>query len=95
MVLAGIRRSVTDRLVRDAIQDSSGPAALIELINGKVSSWSCENHNCADHQWMVMVEPSSGATDVCCHNAARLPGESLWFQAGGNTEQRPGNCVIE
>jgi len=94
-VLAGIRRSVTDASVREAIKDTSGPAALIELIDGKVASWACENHNCGDHQWMVMVEPASGATDVCYHDAAKVPGQSRWFLASGKIEQRPGNCTIE
>jgi len=94
-VFAGIRRSVTEASVLEAIKDTSGPAALIELIDGKVSSWACENHNCGDHQWMVMVEPSSGATDVCYHDAAKLPGQSRWYLASGKVEQRPGNCTVE
>ena len=94
-VVAGIRRSVTDSSVLEAVKDISGPSALIEMIDGKIASWSCENHNCGDHQWMVMVDPSSGATDVCYHDAAQLANKSRWFLANGRVEQRPGNCTIE
>ena len=94
-VLAGIHRSVTDQAVREAIQDDTGPAALIEMIDGKISSWACEAHNCGDHQWMTMIDATSGATDVCYHNAAQLADKSRWFTASGHTEVRPGNCTIE
>jgi hypothetical protein len=94
-VLAGIRRAVTEPNVLEAIKDTSGPAALIELIDGKVASWACELHNCGVHQWMVMADPSSGATNVCYHDAAKLAGQSRWFLASGKLEVRPGNCTIE
>lgn len=95
VVLAGINKTVTDPAARKAILEVSGPASPITLYQGKVASWACEVHNCGDHQWTVMVDPKSGATNVCYHNAAKLPGKSRWFMADGTVEQRDGNCSVE
>lgn len=94
-VKAGVAATLTDAAVRKAIAETEGPAAPIEMIDGKVSAWACQAHNCGDHQWMVMVDPASGATDVCYHNAEKLAGQSRWFMAGGKQETRPGNCTVE
>lgn len=95
VVLAGIRKTVTDAAARKAILELEGPASPITLYQGKVASWACEAHNCGDHQWTVMVDPQSGATDVCYHNAAKLPEKSRWFMADGSIQERQGNCPVE
>lgn len=95
VVKAAIDKTVTDAAARKAIHTLDGPASTIELYQGKVASWSCEAHNCGDHQWNVMVDPKSGAADVCYHNEARTPGQSRWFLAGGKVETRAGNCSTE
>lgn len=94
-VLAGIRKTVSDAAARKAILELEGPASEIALYQGKVASWACQAHNCGDHQWAVMVDPNSGATDVCYHNAEKLPGKSRWFMANGSVEEREGNCSVE
>lgn len=94
-VKAGVAATLTDAAVRKTIAETEGPAAPIEMIDGKVSAWACQAHNCGDHQWMVMVDPASGATDVCYHNAEKLAGQSSWFLAGGKQETRPGNCTVK
>ncbi|WP_324742238.1 hypothetical protein U8326_02975 [Tsuneonella sp. CC-YZS046] len=94
-VKAAIDKTVTDAAVRKAIHTVDGPASTIELYQGKVASWSCEAHNCGDHQWNVMVDPKSGAADVCYHNEAKTPGQSRWFLASGKVETRAGNCSTE
>lgn len=95
VVLAGIRKSVTDPAARKAILELPGPAAAIAMMDGKVSAWACQAHNCGDHQWLVMVDPASGATDVCYHNAKLTPGEARWFLATGRQELRTGDCNLE
>jgi hypothetical protein len=94
-VKAGVRATVTDAAARKAILELEGPASEITLYQGKVAGWACEAHNCGDHQWTVLVDPKTGATDVCYHDAAKLPEKSRWFMAGGKVEQRPGNCIID
>ena len=95
VVKAGIAKTVTDAAVRKAIATTSGPSAPIELIQGKVSAWGCEQHNCGPHQWMVMVDPASGATDVCYYDEAKSADSARWFLATGKEESRKGNCQVE
>lgn len=94
MVTAGIRKTVIDAAVRRAMQSPGGPSAPIATYQGKVGSWGCQQHNCGDHQWAVLVDPKTGATDVCYHNAEQTGEASRWFLAGGGQETRPGNCSV-
>lgn len=94
-VQAGIAKTVKDAAARKAILETPGPAAPIELIDGKVSAWACEQHNCGPHQWMVMVDPGSGATDVCYYDEEADGANARWFLASGREEKRPGNCQVE
>jgi hypothetical protein len=94
LVVAGIRQTVTDAGVRRAMQSPGGPTAPVATYQGKVGGWGCEQHNCGDHQWAVLVDPRSGATDVCYHNAAQTGTQSRWFLAAGREETRPGNCSV-
>jgi len=94
-VLAGIDKTVKDAAARRAILELPGPSAPIELIGGKVSSWACEQHNCGPHQWMVMVDPATGATDVCYYDEDVDGANARWFLASGREEKRPGNCQVE
>jgi hypothetical protein len=94
MVTAGIRKTVTDAAVRLAMQSPAGPSAPIATYQGKVGSWGCQQHNCGDHQWAVLVDPRSGATDVCYHNAEQTGKGSRWYLADGPQETRPGNCSV-
>src|SRR5690606_38473437 len=83
LVKAGIRKTVTDAAVRTAMAAPDGPSAPIATYQGKVGSWGCQAHNCGDHQWAVLVDPASGATDVCYHDAAKTGESSRWFLADG------------
>ena len=94
-VKAGIAATVTDARVRTAITSTPGPAAPIESIGGKVAAWSCQQHKCGEHQWMVMIDPATGATDVCYMNDPAMAGQSRWFLAGGKEEKRDGDCSSE
>ena len=37
-------------------------------------------------QWAVLVDPGSGATGVCYHDAAKTGEKSRWFLADGSEE---------
>lgn len=95
MVKAGIRKSVTDAAARNAVLGWAGPTAPIALIDGKVSGWGCEQHNCGPHQWLVMVDPATGATDVCYFNESTSADHARWFLASGKQEDRKGDCNPE
>lgn len=92
LVKAGIAAAVKDAAVRKAITTLEGPAGPIEMKDGKVMSWACEAHNCGPHQWAVLVDPRTGATDVCYYDEEADAAKSRWFLAGGKEEKRDGNC---
>lgn len=94
-VAAAVRKTITDPALRKTLADTAGPSAPIEMIDGKISAWACQAHNCGDHQWMVMIDPASGAADVCYHQAEATPGRSRWYRAAGGSELRDGNCTVE
>lgn len=92
LVKAGLARTVTDARVRTAITTTQGPSAPIEMIGGKVASWACQQHNCGEHQWTILVDPATGATDVCYMNDPAMVSESRWFLASGKQETRNTDC---
>lgn len=92
LVKAGIAATVKDKAVLKAIATLDGPASPIEMKDGKVASWACEAHNCGPHQWAVLVDPRTGATDVCYFDEAADAAQSRWFLSGGKEEKRDGNC---
>lgn len=93
-VKAGIARTVTNADVRRTIETLAGPAAPIETYEGKVAAWACEAHNCGPHQWSVLVDPATGATDVCYYDESVDRDRSHWFLAAGTEEWRDGNCQL-
>ncbi|KTE05655.1 hypothetical protein [Sphingopyxis sp. H115] len=95
LVKAGIAATVTDARVRTAITTTAGPSSPIEMIDGKVASWSCQQHKCGEHQWTIFVDPATGATDVCYVNDPAMTNDSRWFLAGGKEERRKGDCAAE
>lgn len=95
LVKAGIAATVKDARVRTAITTTQGPSAPIEMIGGKVAAWSCQQHKCGEHQWMILVDPATGATDVCYLNDPAMVDEARWFLADGKEEKRKGDCSSE
>lgn len=94
-VKAGIAATVKDARVRTAITTTPGPSAPIETVDGKIASWSCQQHKCGEHQWMVLVDPKTGATDVCYMNDPAMVNTSRWFLADGKEETRDTDCSAE
>jgi len=92
LVKAGIAATVKDVAVRKAIATIEGPSAPIEMKDGKVVAWSCEQHNCGAHQWSVHIDPRTGATDVCYYDEAADREKARWFLANGKEEKRAANC---
>ncbi|PZQ23900.1 MAG: hypothetical protein DI569_02725 [Sphingopyxis macrogoltabida] len=91
-VKAALAATIKDSALLKTITDTPGPSAPIELVDGKVTAWACEQHNCGPHQWAVLIDPATGAADVCYFNEATSATEARWLLAGGKEEQRAGNC---
>lgn len=91
-VVAAINKAVLDASIRKTMREATGPAAPIEMKKGKITAWACQVHNCGDHQWAVMIDPKSGAAEVCYFNQETQNGDSRWFLGNGIEEKRSGNC---
>lgn len=95
LVKAGVAKTVTNARIRNAIMTTRGPSAPITMVDGKVASWSCQQHNCGEHQWAILIDPATGATDVCYQNDPAMLSETRWFLANGKEEKRKGDCAVE
>lgn len=94
-VKAAIAAAIPDKTVLGWVMgERGGPSAPIEVKNGKVMSWACEQHNCGDHQWTVLMDPAGKSAEICYQDAAALPGKTRWYRAGSAPETREGTCQL-
>lgn len=96
LVIAGVEKAVGDAEVkRWVLKDDAGPSTPIVLKDGRLLSWRCQQHNCGDHNWTILIDPASAATEVCYHNA-ELTGEGArWYRPGAEPEKRDAGCQSE
>ena len=80
--------------VRALVRGRSGPQTPIFQRGTQVASWGCEAHNCSDHNWMLSVEPKTGAAELCYHDADTMRDQSRWYTKGA-AALRPGACPSE
>ncbi|WP_157218805.1 hypothetical protein [Flavisphingomonas formosensis] len=93
-VKAAIARTVTDKAILRWVTDpDAGPSDTIYRKDGKIAAWSCQQHNCGDHNWTLLVDPDGAKAALCYHDAEKSGGGSLWYPAGGGEpEKRDGDC---
>ncbi len=90
-VATGLVNAVGDAKLREMIRGRSGPATPIFKVGTRVAAWGCEEHNCGDHNWAVLIEPKTGKTEVCHHEAATMGAQSDWY-AGAAPVRRAAAC---
>lgn len=90
-VKSAIETAVSDAKVRKWVLAAEGPSSPIEMIDGKVAAWTCETHNCGPHQWVTLIDPKTGAAQVCYFDEAVAPDKTRWFK-NGKEESRAGKC---
>ncbi len=94
-VKAAIAAAIPDKTILGWVMgEHGGPSAPIEVKNGKVASWACEQHNCGDHQWTVLMDPAGKSAEVCYQNVATLAGKTRWFRADATPVTRDGTCQL-
>lgn len=92
-VVAGVGATVADRALRKIILSEETVQSPITVKGRVVRADSCEPHNCGDHNWSILVDSRSGATDVCYHDGATMPqDQSRWYLASGKSGMRRGTC---
>lgn len=88
-VLAGVKKAIPSGRVRDRVLDHHATQAPIARSGGKLVAHACEPHNCGDHQWSILIDPASGATDVCYYNGATARDhKARWYLSSGKVELR-------
>jgi hypothetical protein len=96
VVKAAVAKAVADKEIAALVgKAGDGPAGPIALIDGKVSAWACEAHNCGDHQWTIMVDGAAGTARVCYHDAETMQDQSRWYDGAGGSAMKAGECPSE
>ena len=97
-VATGLVNAVGDAKLRATIRGRSGPETPIfrtkhdgEL---RIAAWGCEQHNCSERNWTVLVDPEGGKTEVCYHDAEQMGTRSDWY-AGDAPVRRDDPCPSE
>jgi len=90
-ILSAIKAAVPDAKIRALVLEAEGPSSPIAQKDGKVLSWACQAHNCGPHNWTTIVDPASGAAEICYVNEEAAPGKTRWFK-GGKEEVKSDPC---
>ncbi len=101
-VATGLVRAVGDAKMRETIRGRSGPETPVFTITRggttgdgtRIAAWGCEQHNCSDRNWTVLVDPKGSKTEVCYHDADTMGAKSDWY-AGGAPQRRDDACPSE
>ncbi len=93
-VASGLVAAVGDAKLREVIRGRAGPETPIFAIGERIAAWGCEQHNCGDHNWTVIVDAKRGTTQVCYHDAAKMGAQSEWYD-GAAPVRRAETCPSE
>jgi len=93
-VQAAVRKAVADREVLRWVMDpEAGPSDTIYRKDGRIAAWSCERHNCGDHNWTVLIDDAGTAAELCYHDVSKTGADSRWYAPGrAAPETRSGDC---
>lgn len=83
--------AVIDPKVRRTFMNATGPQTPIFARGQSVASWSCEAHDCGDHNWTLFVDTKTRKGLACYHDAATMGDASRWY-AGAAPVTKPGAC---
>lgn len=89
-VRSAVAGAISDAKVRHWVLDGAGPTTPIAMLDGRLSSWACEAHNCGGHQWIAMLDPQTGKAEVCYFDGD-APVQTRWF-VDGREEKRNDDC---
>ncbi|WP_298399878.1 Ivy family c-type lysozyme inhibitor [Sphingobium sp.] len=90
-IVAAVTAAVGDKDVRKWVLEGDGPSTPIAMVDGRIASWACEAHNCGPHQWVTLVDPKSGAAEICYFDDEADADKARWFSAG-KEETRAAPC---
>ena len=71
---------------------SEGTSSPIQRFDDLIVSASCEPHNCADHNWAIVLRLPRGPASICYHDADLMDKSSRWFFGGRPKFTSPLDC---
>lgn len=86
--------AVGDAAIRRSVRSGAGPRTPIFAAGRRIASWGCEQHDCADRNWTLLIDPTDGKGEVCYHDARLTGAGSRWY-AGGAPVARSQDCPSE
>ena len=92
LVKAGVAKAVPDPKVRQFILGRTGPASPIALTAGRILASGCEQHNCGDHGWSMLIGEKGDNPEICHHDAATMGEKSTWYRPGAAPQLRADPC---
>lgn len=85
--------TVPDEKLRELVVGREAVQVPIFRLGSRVAAHGCEPHNCAGHNWTVLIAADGNvdAAAVCHHDAETMGDASRWTTRRGS-ERRPGGC---
>lgn len=92
LVRAGVAKAVADPKIRQFVLGRTGPASPIALTAGRMLASGCEQHNCGDHSWSLLIGEKGDKPQVCIHDREAWGEKSRWYAPGVAPQLRNDPC---
>lgn len=90
-VATALDAAVRDPKLRRLFISTDGVMTPIFRRGTGYAAHACRPHDCADHNWTLVVPAAGGTAQACYHDAETMKGTSHWY-ANGTPVTRPGEC---
>jgi hypothetical protein len=90
-----VRKAVAGAVSNDGVRRAvlgEGVEVPIERRGAFIVANICEPHNCADHQWTIVISAPGRRAAVCYHDADLMNGEARWFVGGSPFYRESNGC---
>ena len=98
LVVAGVRRAVTDAKIREAVleNDDVVDTPILQLSEGRLYADSFDPRGGGSTNWAILITADGGKTAVCfSDNAVYGNGTSTWYYEGEEAFVQDGPCPGE
>lgn len=98
-VRAMVLRAVSDRAFLGEIDSRRGPTTPIVVSGDRLIASGCEQHNCADFNWAIVITGSGVGSmqnaRYCRHDYSQMGENSEWFENGRFKVRLAGSCPTD
>ncbi len=90
LVRRAVEAAVADANLRGKVL-GEGTAVPIAMRDGRIFSHICEQHNCGQRNWTIIVDPAGLSGEVCYYDV-ETQAEPRWYSNAGAPQTRAGVC---